>query len=67
MPRYRYRYRTAILLGPWRESRLKAESDAVAMGQAEFAGAAARFAWKVPGEIEVKESEAGAAGPEGKG
>lgn len=57
----RYRYRTAILLGPWRDSRLKAECDAVARGQAEFAGSSGRFVWKVPGEIEAGEGEPGSA------
>ena len=47
-----YRYRTATLVGPWRDSLLKAETDAVAVGQAEFA-ADGRFAWRVHGEIEV--------------
>lgn len=49
----RFRYRTATLVGPWRDSRLKAETDAVAVGQAEFEGRAHRFVWKVKGEIEV--------------
>ena len=53
----RYRYRTATLVGPWRDSRDKAECDAVAVGQAEFQGrgAAERLVWRVAGEIEVKE------------
>lgn len=50
----RYRYRTQTLVGPWRDSRLKAECDAVAMGQAEFAGGRAGFVWKVEGEIEAE-------------
>lgn len=52
-----YRYRTATLIGPWRDSRLKAECDAVASGQAEFAGGRGDFAWKVEGEIELKAAE----------
>lgn len=52
MPSYRYRTRT--LHGPWRDSRLKAECDAVATGQAEFAGRG-EFRWKVQGEIEIAE------------
>ena len=51
----RYRYRTATLVGPWRDSRLKAETDAVALGQARFEGRSARFEWIVTGEIEVGE------------
>jgi hypothetical protein len=47
-----YRYRTATLIGPWRDSRLKAECDAVAAGLAEFAGGRGQLSWKVPGEIE---------------
>jgi hypothetical protein len=49
----RYRYRTATLIGPWRDSILKAETDAVAVGLAEFERRDGRLAWKVPGEIEV--------------
>ncbi len=51
----RYRYRTVTLIGPWRDSILKAETDAVAVGLAEFDGRGGRLAWKVPGEIEVGE------------
>lgn len=50
-----YRYRTATLVGPWRDSILKAETDAVAVGLALFEGSSGRFAWKVPGEIETAE------------
>ena len=49
----RFRYRTATLIGPWRDSRLKAETDAVARGQAKIEGHVGRFVWLVPGEIEV--------------
>ena len=59
----RYRYRTATLVGPWRDSRLKAECDAVAVGQAEYEGHASMLVWKVEGEIEV--SQGGAAGKAG--
>lgn len=55
----RYRYRTATLTGPWRDSILKAEIDAVAAGQLEFQEGEGRLAWKVPGEIEVGEGEEG--------
>jgi len=57
-----YRYRTATLVGPWRDSRLKAECDAVATGQAEFAGGRGDFAWKVEGEIEAQTAETKSAG-----
>jgi len=53
----RYRYRTATLIGPWRDSILKAETDAVAVGLAAFQGGGGRFAWKVPGEIETADDE----------
>lgn len=50
----RYRYRTAILVGPWRDSRLKAECDAVAAGQAEFEGAKlGNLIWRATGSIEA--------------
>ena len=49
----RYRYRTSTLVGPWRDSRLKAETDAVAVGQARFEGAKQAFVWLVQGEIEA--------------
>ena len=53
----RYRYRTATLVGPWRDSLYKAECDAVAVGQAHFEGRGKneRLEWKVAGEIEVRE------------
>lgn len=53
-----YRYRTATLVGPWRDSRLKAECDAVAVGQAEFEGHGSRLIWRVDGEIEVSPAPA---------
>jgi hypothetical protein len=53
----RYRYRTATLVGPWRDSRLKAECDAVAVGQARFEPRDGTFAWNVAGEIEVGDGE----------
>lgn len=55
----RYRYRTDTLVGPWRGSRLEAESDAVAVGQARRDEARpGTIAWQVPGEIEVSEDDA---------
>lgn len=54
----RYRYRTPILVGPWRDSKLKAECDAVAVGQADFEGAPGKLVWKVPGEIEAEDRRA---------
>ena len=55
----RYRYRTSTLVGPWRDSRLKAECDAVLAGQARFEGNGGRFVWNVEGEIEVSEEHPG--------
>ena len=49
----RYRYRTSSLIGPWRDSRLKAECDAVAIGQAEYCPAGRELIWRVEGTIEV--------------
>lgn len=49
----RYRYRTAALVGPWRDSHLKAETDAIAYGQAMIEPGSGKFVWRVPGEIEV--------------
>jgi hypothetical protein len=51
-----YRYRTEILVGPWRESRAEAERDAVAAGQAmPDPEAEAGIVWRLPGEIEEKD------------
>ena len=63
----RFRYRTAALVGPWRDLLLKAEIDAVAVGLAEVDGRAGRLIWKVPGEIEVGEEPAPEPGPDGGG
>jgi len=52
-----YRYRTATLVGPWRDTRLKAECDAVAARLADFVGSRGEFTWKVPGEIEPQRAE----------
>ena len=54
----RFRYRTEALVGPWRDSILKAETDAVAVGLAEVDGRSGRLSWKVPGEIEVGDDPA---------
>lgn len=53
-----YRYRTPTMHGPWRDSRLKAECDAVGSGVAEFAGGRGQFQWKVEGEIETQAADA---------
>ena len=54
-----YRYRTATLVGPWRDTRLKAECDAVAIGQADFDESGRHLVWRVEGEIETREGSGG--------
>ena len=49
----RYRYRTAALVGPWRESRARAARDAAKAGQVIVDGEdPLNFRWVVSGEIE---------------
>ena len=49
----RYRYRTAALVGPWRESRARAAHDAAKAGQVIVDGEdPLNFRWVVSGEIE---------------
>ena len=48
-----YRYRTAALVGPWRESRARAAGDAARAGQVIVDGEdPLNFRWVVAGEIE---------------
>ena len=47
-----YRYRTATLLGPWRETREAAEEDAIRAKQARRNEGDAGCHWIVPGTIE---------------
>lgn len=55
----RYRYRTSVLTGPWREDRDEAVSDAVRAKQAEVEeGPAGKVRWIVPGVIEEQNCEA---------
>jgi hypothetical protein len=54
----RYRYRTAVLTGPWRESEPEAANDAVRAKQAvnddrQVSG----IRWTVPGRIEERITE----------
>ena len=52
----RYRYRTAVLVGSWRNSRDVAIEDAVAAKQAvREPGEASGVRWIVPGSIEEEE------------
>ena len=53
----RYRYRTATLVGPWRDARLKAETDAITARLAMVEPSRGRFEWRVPGEIEVEDAK----------
>jgi hypothetical protein len=48
----RFRYRTAAIIGPWRDRREKAAKDAVASGLARRAGWGGNLEWLVPGDIE---------------
>lgn len=49
----RYRYRTAALVGPWRESEARAARDAARAGQIIVDREdPLNFRWVVPGEIE---------------
>lgn len=53
----RYRYRTAALAGPWRDSHEAALRDAVAANQARVDEAAPEgIDWLVPGDIELEEA-----------
>lgn len=57
----KYRYRTATLVGPWRQSAWEAECDAVAANLAEFDDPKlVSIRWRVPGEIEEEAGGAGA-------
>jgi hypothetical protein len=49
-PKACYRYRTAVLVGPWRRSADQALQDAVAAGQAKLDHAGPR--WQVNGMVE---------------
>ena len=54
----RYRYRTSVLTGPWRDSAFEAAKDAVRAKQAvNDITASAGIRWTVPGRIEEKTSE----------
>ena len=53
-----YRYRTAVLTGPWRDSEREALRDAIKARQAELVGdPPSETRWIVPGQIEEKISE----------
>lgn len=51
----RYRYRTSVLTGPWRDSAFEAANDAVRAKQAvNDLTQAAGIKWSVPGRIEER-------------
>ena len=51
-----YRYRTKVIVGPWRFTREAAATDAVKARQARYHDGS--LDWKVPGEIEVQRQAA---------
>ncbi len=54
----RYRYRTSVLTGPWRESEYEAVDDAVRAKQAvNDITHASGLRWTVPGRIEERITE----------
>ena len=54
----RYRYRTFVVVGPWRPSRRDAMADAVRNGFAQWLGPPwQELKWRFPGEIETDERE----------
>ena len=54
----RYRYRTSVLTGPWRETEFEAANDAVRAKQAvERHHPVAGIRWTVPGRIEERITE----------
>jgi hypothetical protein len=57
----RYRYRTVVLVGPWRDTEDEAVADAVRSNQARLDESGPAPIWLVPGEIESMTTE----GPHG--
>lgn len=53
-----YRYRTGVLVGPWREAPGRAAADAVRSGQARVDAGGGSLTWLVPGKIEAVDGEA---------
>lgn len=48
----RYRYRTCVLVGPWRETKEQAAADAIRSNQARPGPSGIGLSWLVPGRIE---------------
>lgn len=53
----RYRYRTCVLVGPWRDAVQEAARDAIRSGQARLDRSGAGLSWSVPGTIEQEDEE----------
>jgi hypothetical protein len=54
----RYRYRTSVLTGPWRETEFAAANDAVRANQAvDDITQTSGIRWTVPGRIEERITE----------
>lgn len=54
----RYRYRTSVLTGPWRDTELEAADDAIKAKQAvNDASQPSGLSWTVPGKIEERMDE----------
>jgi hypothetical protein len=54
----RYRYRTSVLTGPWRDTESEAANDAVRAKQAvNDVSRPSGIRWTVPGKIEERASE----------
>lgn len=54
----RYRYRTSVLVGPWRDTREQAVADAVRSKQVSIGRSSDDLMWLVPGRIEAADGEA---------
>lgn len=53
----RYRYRTNVLVGPWRDTPERAAADAVRSNQARMDPIGSGLIWLVPGRIEAGDGE----------
>lgn len=56
---HRYRYRTKVLVGPWRATPDKAAKDAFRAGQAHREAEGEPLRWLVCGRIESQQDEDG--------
>lgn len=60
----RHRYRTKVLVGPWRATPDEAAEDAIRSGQAHREAEGESLRWLVCGRIESAAPEGGASGSE---